>query len=159
MLRKVLAGLAAIIMITTVNPVNNIKAISAEATTISIALTLKSDVTIDETKNGEILLTYKGTLDEQINILRLRITSEKEMKFEALEEYKDTFDIYNYSMNDKKTELNIFVSNSEEETGKGPIFTDDRKSLVLGKITNTDDINVNVQEIEYVSTASEDIIK
>ena len=152
MLKKVLAGLAAFMMLVSVSPIitiaNNIEeggtSITAEDSGVpeNIPSTLQSKVTINK-NNGQIVLESNGALKESITTLRLRITSYHNINFTFDENAGDIFDIYDYYLTEDKNDLNVYVYQEES------LFDPNNDSVIIGYINNPD--YVQIEEVEYVS--------
>ncbi|MDE6670936.1 MAG: hypothetical protein K2K16_01940, partial [Ruminococcus sp.] len=148
MLKKVFAGLAALVILVSVNPINNTKANNdGQSSTVATEISgIESNIIINA-KDGAIILTFEGASDSKINTLRLHLTSSKKMTFSFPQNHN--FNIYKDELDKTGTDLSIYVSK------KDSLFTMKadktyEKSVTIGYIPNPITNNVKIDAVEYV---------
>ncbi|MDE6784839.1 MAG: hypothetical protein K2J26_05650, partial [Ruminococcus sp.] len=143
MLKKVLAGSAAVVMLVSLSPVMSIaNNIRGGGTSATIPSTLRSNVTIDA-YSGEVTLISPGAVTESVTTFRLNLTSLKEIEFTFCEDADEKFDMYDYSISDDSKDINIYVYKQDS------LFDNENNSVVIGNVSNP--VYVKAENVEYVS--------
>ncbi|MDE5854396.1 MAG: hypothetical protein K2H19_04965, partial [Ruminococcus sp.] len=147
MLKKILAGTAAVVMIASVSPIMTIaNNMGNGGTSANIPSILQSDVTINA-HSGEVTLRSPGAVNESVTTFRLNLTSDEEFEFYFYEDAGDKFNISYDSNNNSKKDVNIYIYKQDS-------LFDENSSVVIGRVTNP--TAVKAENVEYVS--GDDII-
>ncbi|MDE5772360.1 MAG: hypothetical protein K2I06_12170, partial [Ruminococcus sp.] len=142
MLKKVLAGTAAALLLASISPIMTIANNTGNGgTSATIPSTLRSSVTVDA-GSGEVTIISSGAKDEKITTFRLNLTSLKAIDFQFCENAESMFDIYYSKLSDDSKSLNIYVYKQNS-------LFDDNDSLVIGTVSNP--TYVKAENMDYVS--------